>query len=284
MGIDVNSAGLLATAKARGVVFGRVLMLGRQELNVSATTLTHLLRPFGGELPQPAEWTGFAEPLFRALGASEVHALDASGYEQATIKHDLNLPIPEIWRNAFDVVYDGGTLEHVFNFPVALRNAMEMVHVGGRLFLHQAINNWCGHGFYQFSPELFFRALSVENGYKIERVVVHSVSPFARWYEVSDPATLQARVELLSWLPIMIFVQAQRIAETPIFSRMPQQSDYTIAWTTSHSQPPAASRRFAWLEWCPPLAALARALQTMWRFTRTHTLSNRAAFHPVSKS
>ena len=61
----------------------------------------------------------------------------------------------------FDVVYDGGTLEHVFNFPVALRNAMELLRPGGRLFtIHTCANNLCGHGFYQFSRELFYRTLS----------------------------------------------------------------------------------------------------------------------------
>ncbi len=30
---------------------------------------------------------------------------------------------------------DGGTLEHIFNVPVALKSYMEMVRVGGHLIL-----------------------------------------------------------------------------------------------------------------------------------------------------
>ncbi|TAN38285.1 MAG: hypothetical protein EPN23_03050 [Verrucomicrobia bacterium] len=286
MGIDIHSARLLAIAKKRGVNFGRVLMLGHQDMNVSAPALARILSDAGCTLPMDSTattWTGFADPLFAALGATEIRSLDASSYQQATVQHDLNQPIPESWRMKYDVVYDGGTLEHVFNFPTALRNAMDMVRIGGRLFLDQGINNWCGHGFYQFSPELFFRVFCAENGYELERVVVHSVNPFARWYEVTDPAILRSRIELLSWLPLMIFVQARRIAATPVLERMPQQSDYATAWSTTGNQTPGAIKRFQWLEWCRPLATLARALHTMWRLTRTHSFANRAAFRPVSK-
>ena len=55
------------------------------------------------------------------------------------------------------MVVDGGTLEHVFDYPTALRNAMRMVRVGGHLILNAPVNNFPGHGFYQISPELFFR-------------------------------------------------------------------------------------------------------------------------------
>lgn len=54
---------------------------------------------------------------------------------------------------------DGGALEHTFNVPVALTSYMEMVRVGGRLILVSPANDHFGHGFYQFSAELFYSAL-----------------------------------------------------------------------------------------------------------------------------
>jgi len=68
-------------------------------------------------------------------------------------------------------VIDGGTLEHVFNFPVAIKNAMQMVRAGGRLSLSPPANNYFGHGFYQFSPELFYRVLSAEKRVPLERMI-----------------------------------------------------------------------------------------------------------------
>jgi hypothetical protein len=43
----------------------------------------------------------------------------------------LNKPVPDNLRSRFSVVFDGGTLDHVFNICQALKNAMEMVEVGG---------------------------------------------------------------------------------------------------------------------------------------------------------
>ena len=93
-------------------------------------------------------------------------SIDASAYENATMVHDMNLPVGDELKQKFSVVIDGGTLEHVFNFPTAIRNCMEMLKVGGHFFAHTMANNFMGHGFYQFSPELFYRVFSPENGFR----------------------------------------------------------------------------------------------------------------------
>jgi hypothetical protein len=46
-----------------------------------------------------------------------------------------------------------------FNFPVALANAMKMAKIGGHFAARTPANNQCGHGFYQFSPGLFYRII-----------------------------------------------------------------------------------------------------------------------------
>ncbi|GHV03646.1 hypothetical protein AGMMS50229_03290 [Campylobacterota bacterium] len=42
---------------------------------------------------------------------------------------------------------------------------MELVKTGGHLILGTPIDNYYGHGFYQFSPELFFSLLDRDNGF-----------------------------------------------------------------------------------------------------------------------
>ena len=59
----------------------------------------------------------------------------------------------------------------IFNFPVAIRNLMRMAKVGGQVFLTTPANNFCGHGFYQFSPELAYRIFALENGFEPASVV-----------------------------------------------------------------------------------------------------------------
>ena len=41
-----------------------------------------------------------------------------------------------------------------------------MVKLGGHFIGVYPIDNFCGHGFYQFLPELFFRCFSQENGFE----------------------------------------------------------------------------------------------------------------------
>ena len=171
----------------------------------------------------------------------------------------MNQPVPDRLRGAFDTVIDGGTLEHVFNFPTAIKNCMELVRVGGHVLLHTPANNFCGHGFYQFSPELYFRVFSAENGFRLERMIAHEAYPHSPWYEVADPAQVGARVELIgSDHRVLLLIRARRIAETTIFAKPPQQSDYSVAWAggpqsvaeTNHDfgirKQPGMLRRIGW--------------------------------------
>ncbi len=88
-----------------------------------------MLRAFGREASQSriqglcAGQDGYAEPLFEYLGANKAHALDYSDYEKPTVTHDMNEPLPEHLKSRYTVVLDGGSLEHVFNFPVAIKTA-----------------------------------------------------------------------------------------------------------------------------------------------------------------
>src|SRR5690606_18138908 len=115
----------------------------------------------------------YADDFLRdALGARELDVMDYSAYEGAAVIHDLNQPVPGALHERFDAVIDGGALEHIFNFPVALSNLMNMTKPGGRVFLFLPANNLCGHGFYQFSPELMFRVFTEANGFETERVTL----------------------------------------------------------------------------------------------------------------
>lgn len=258
------------------------MMLGRQHFFVPSSMVRDLMARQGlqtAEVESTLKNCVFSEPFFQLLGATQVDSLDNAEFEGANHIHDLNQPIPAEWKEQFDVVYDGGTLEHVFHFPNGLRSAMEMVRPGGRLFTHTCINNTSGHGFYQFSPELFFRALSPKNGFEMERLVVHRTGPYGSWYEVTDPDNLRERVELISFTPIYGLVQARRVKVVPLFEEMPQQTIYVDMWQTQQKETKPGWFRTSF----PKLAILLSPFKTAVQFYRRQSLFNRRYFKPLSK-
>lgn len=246
MGIERNSARALIGAYRDGISFESVITFGRQFLTTPLWWLNRQfdeagVSPFApNPLPERDPGWRFAEPFLAMLGAKTVVSIDYSDYEGATYIHDFNFPLPESFDDTYHVVYDSGTLEHVFNFPVAIENLMRLVVPGGRLILHLPINNWCGHGFYQFSPEIFYKVLCADNGFEVERMIAVEMFFDGRWYEVSDPSKLRSRVELMNGHRTHIFVQAKRLRESPIFETYPQQADYEVMWTAEDDKTAAA--------------------------------------------
>lgn len=237
MGIDINTAKFLISAYEDGVRFDRTITLGRLTLYVDEQNCSVLQQHLDRTVPRSTKLIakGLAEPLFQALGAKQLDSMDRSDFEGATVLHDLNFPI-EDHHQQFDVVCDGGTLEHIFNFPTAIQNAMEMVKVGGHLLIHTPTNNWSGHGFYQFSPELYYRVLSEENGFRVKRMVVYEVGT-NQWYEVADPAKVRSRVYVVNGCRTSLLILAERIKAVPINQTPPQQSDYAlIKWNTANTE------------------------------------------------
>ncbi len=241
MGLDINGTKFLLYARSRGVSFDAIAMIGRQEMLISPKDLAKNLRRFGlqfsnAEIDEMAGRPGiYAESFLQAIGARNVVSFDASDYESASEIHDFNQPIPDKFKGSFSCVLDGGTLEHIFNFPTAIRNCMEMVAEGGHFLAITPTNNHSGHGLYQFSPELFFRIFSKENGFSLEHLIVFEETLTSPWYEVADPRNVRQRVQIINESPTMLLVIARKVKTVEIFRSMPQQSDYVAVWTDGDS-------------------------------------------------
>lgn len=240
MGFEGAAIEFLLCAREAGLSFNRVLTIGRQGLHVDQAELAAMLRSHGLDPSQAASLLsrdrGFAEPLLEYCGAGSVDSLDVSAYEGATIVHDMNLPLPDRLRERYTLVVDGGSLEHVFHYTVALRNCMEAVASGGHFATITPANNLMGHGFYQLSPELFFRALSPENGFEMVRLALFETPWNGSWFEVADPQQVHSRVELSGGRPAYLLVCARRVSVRPVFEGTPQQSDYSALWNETHGR------------------------------------------------
>ena len=241
MGFGPEEAVFLVGMARSGVSFSRVATIGRQACVLTESELQASFREFGGELTLSDasgllhEQDGFAEPLFRRLGATEIVSIDASEYEGCSAVHDMNEPVPTEMHARFSVVIDGGSLEHVFGFPQAIENCMRLVAPSGHLLSISPANNEMGHGFYQFSPEIYFRLLSPENGFLVESMFLAETGWQTRWFQVSDPAVAGRRARVHNHGSTYLFVRARRISEIPTRLATPQQSDYESRWRQARS-------------------------------------------------
>lgn len=299
MGLLYADAMRLLKASETGVSFERTLTVSRQQIYLHDAELEALRGRLAAKGPvlQGYRFGEFADRFWHeVIGVRHLETIDNSDYEGATIVHDLNHPVPESLYEGFDAVVEAGSLEHIFNFPVAIANLMKMVRTGGRLFLTTVANNLCGHGFYQFSPELIYRVLSPDNGFDETSVVLFEgaspsveLSPVYRYYTVTDPMTLGRRVGLQNSNPAMMMVAARKRQHVEPFRSTPQQSDYIASWGKSQAgaaaPDPAAGRSAA----RRLVAAAFRRLPVSWkrkvemaRLRREYSLTNRNFYRSVS--
>lgn len=266
MGINSAFASLLVRAREAGAVFGSTATIGRQSLTVPVDVLA--AQAVRLKLAPP-DWPafardGFAEDFFRQiLGATEVTSFDNSPYQGATVVHDFNRPIPASFHQRFDTVVDGGSLEHIFDVKQALENYINMTRAGGLIFINTPANNLCGHGFYQFSPDFFYRVFDESNGFKVENLTlietplkVVEVSAQQRCYRTADPARLRQRILLINDRPVTIHVQARRLDDRAPFHEAPQQSDSQFKWNAPEVTRGESEARP--LQVKPPFAYLSR--------------------------
>jgi SAM-dependent methyltransferase len=128
--------------------------------------------------------------FFSLLGFARVTSCDASRWEGADILLDLNQPAPEELRGRFDVVFEGGTIQHVFHLPRVLQNVHHFLKPGGRVIHGMSpSNNHVDHGFYMYSPTLFYDFYSA-NRFEINTFYLFD---FALAYYV------RARLETTRW-------------------------------------------------------------------------------------
>jgi hypothetical protein len=236
MALTKNCSTFLFYAKSLGVSFEKTIMLGRLLLNMDRQDIVNDIERFRNNaksIDQVAFKDKYSEPLFDILGAVKIDSMDVSDYEKATVLHDMNKPIPAELKGKYTAVVDGGTIEHVFNFPVAIKNCMEMLQVGGHYLGITPANNLMGHGFYQFSPELYFSIFREENGFHVKKMIILTQDfsgKFSDWYEVLDPREAKTRVLVTNSQHTYLLVAAEKLAERPIFQTSPQQSDYVATW------------------------------------------------------
>lgn len=234
MGIDTHSLNLLRYARLKYGDLGNTITLGR---------LAVLLGPRAARQWAGTDQGAWCEPLLQEkFGATSVDSIDNSAYEGATIVADFNQPIASQLEGRYDTVIDFGCSEHIFDVAQSLRNVSALCRPNGTILHYVPSNGACGHGFYQFSPELFWSWYSPSNGYTETEVFLADLCEPRYWYRVPRPVDGQ-RVNVRSFNDLYVLVATRRTHQA---NAAVQQSDYAFTWSqTSAQSPPHRPGRLA---------------------------------------
>jgi len=168
MGVARGTIKLLMLEGKREPFTGKILTIGKQDVYATSEGIRKWAKELNYQLKIDVKMTlannkalrakacVSDEVLFLSLGFDRLDSMDYSDYEKCTIVHDLNNDIPERLFNHYDLILDGGSSEHIFNIPKVFESYNKMLKVGGRIIHILPSSNYVDHGFYCFSPTLFY--------------------------------------------------------------------------------------------------------------------------------
>ena len=215
---------------------GNLLTLSRNTILFDGEFYNRICNTAGWEgvtIPAPLYNSINDSLVFDALGFEHIDYIDASGYQGANIIHDLNdTNLPEEMINKYDFILDAGTMEHVFNFGNVLENIFKMLKVGGTFFFDVPTFYGFNHGFYNFSPCVFYEYF-LANNYEIHAITPYAVlgNPYAingGFVYIADPIINDVTSENMLMIPNSlnnIHGCVTKKAETT-FDVIPQQGIY----------------------------------------------------------
>ncbi len=202
--------------------FGNVLTLGKQEIILDSFEKIRLNLVNNNFVNDQY----IDRLLIENFNAKTVKSIDNSKFEGADIIVDMNKPIKNI-SEKFDTVIDFGTSEHIFNVTQNLKNISQLCKIGGTILHALPANNNCGHGFWQFSPELFFSLYSEANGFSDTEIFIFNTHNKYEWWKVNKQKAGE-RLELSSEVPLYMAVKTSKKFDQD--SVVVQQSDYVERW------------------------------------------------------
>jgi hypothetical protein len=213
MGISLNVARLIRTALSTSsfVANGRtasVLELGVQTLEHPLSSLSDV---FGFKIHK--------------------HALDVDGTEGADIIWDLNLKVIDNLHHSFDIVIDGGTLEHVFDVRAAFENIFKLCAVDGYVIHISPCNNWANHGFFQLSPCVLI-ATHVSNGFEPLELILTRSNKTNNEFDIPIARFSGEDLQRIASTPRLIFsdpiTMSQPITQLFISKRKSYSSEFRV--------------------------------------------------------
>jgi hypothetical protein len=259
VGVDLESAALLFGEMRKRNIGDTILTLGKQSLKF---TLPQLLKRLGiaGAGPVDLDRLAFSphqrtvldahraagtivsskpeeaaagllshDFFFRFLGFETVKSVDYSDYDGSEFVYDLNVPGLQSTVGTYDLIWDYGTIEHIFHLPNFLANIHGALKTGGTIMHLAPSNGMVDHGFYQLSPT-FFQDYYATNGYDNIHVEFARVCGDITLGRDYYPHMLNAVMG--GGLGGEVYVTRCEVTKAPTSTtgRIPQQRDFAGVW------------------------------------------------------
>lgn len=253
MGIGNSAIRLLMHEGNRKKFSGRILQLGKQLVLATEQSIERLAEEENFVLSEPRCDTEYSKTiypgvisisdkyLFQRLGFEVVDALDRNAFEGANVIHDLNNLLDKELENigAYNFIYDGGTIEHIFHIPNVLKNIFDLLAVDGRI-IHASPVNCINHGYYNFAT-FFFEEFYGTNGFIINECGIIKV-PNAKRNDKRLYTSCGKNSQFVRSLNPSLFNGADfgsnfiaTKTNDSTGDRVPQQGFYLEAWDPSNS-------------------------------------------------
>jgi len=172
------------------------------------------------------------ESFFRLFGDVNYQTMDVSDYEQASIIHNLNDPIPQNLEESFDFIIDGGTFDHLFDLKTSFANVVKLLKPKGRVFQWNAASNYSNAGYLSFSADFFYDYYALNNFSDCQTFFAQSYFLGAQNWFISKfvpPAKSQRYPEFKqSYFYSMVIVLATK-GESSTYDQIPIQLQYRDA-------------------------------------------------------
>lgn len=237
MSIDLTTLKLLMRLRQRfpGDAPRRLLALGYPDAIVSEESYERVLGAekfaklkWREDSASVLRWHGLQGKLSRIVDSDSLFTLcgykldciDISAARGDEIIADMNQPLPSELEGQFDIVYDGGTLEHCFNIAQAVKNMALACKVGGFCVNINPLNVY-NHGFYNFSPT-FYADFYGCNGFHVTDIVGLSgnygtldsprsevLPPMKRFDQAPERSVIMAIAQKMQEAPIIWPIQAK---------------------------------------------------------------------------
>lgn len=173
MGLTPSECRLLIHLHKQIGFRGPVLTLGNQDVWATFPQLQSFFREMGSPvfetaviphtsnlfkliMPEQAKDFVHARTFFGMMGIQDYWDLDKYDRDRPLILHDLNQPVPAEFEQKFNLIVDGGTIEHIFDVRQVMENIVRMCRESGWIIHLSPASNLMDHGFYSFSPSFFY--------------------------------------------------------------------------------------------------------------------------------
>jgi len=213
--------------------YGKLLTLSRYALMFNEGYFERICQAGGWNIINTSNYEtgeGFnTEVVFSALGFEQLDSMDYSEYEGANIIHDLNnTNIPKELNGKYDFILDCGTIEHVFHFGNVMENIFKMLKVGGTFIFNQPTFYGLNHGYYNFSPCLYYEYFKANN-YELNTFI-----PYAEkngFVYIADPVVnnICGHIPLIENSFNLVCGSVTKTAQTT-YDVIPYQGQYVNAW------------------------------------------------------